>query len=930
MEEENIEQADSSQIVSLSSPKSLQSSIEPELIEDINEDHNNDLQKTPSASSDASMQYEHSTSLILTDNKRNLLEIYVDQSVPIDDSVTLSPKVDSSGLPSTNEVPDDFPSSSNEAYESKEAQDASISMQSSEVIPSASCEPSMQQGRSVSPILTANESNSREIAVEQKVTVGDSITPSPKVENNELPSTNDPDGFPSCTNEAYESKEIQDSIAPESSEVNVRVVSQSLLRSREGVQVDASCTDYDKVASETPRGILKMVKEDKDLLVHRLPKRQMSLADTRQKLPAPVSRSVSGKNLRTDKATVDTTTHIESVKVAASKFGGSINWKTRRTQPAQGNGHSVHDLDKLKNEISECKRQAEAAETAKMSVFNDLERTNKLIDELKHVLERKQAEEVDAKEDLEFFQFIVQEMEDRVVSGDSGLIKEKQKIIQVLAKLKLVKDESRKLQEDYDSLLIEQDVSIKKAQAAFTLSKETEREVEDLTLELKHLKEMLDLDRATCHDAKERKKEALTMRDMDCSTWKNNLRQAGQELNQLGNKLSSIEELKSELDTASILLLNLKNELAMCTEANPAEEAQEQGGGNHKSMQEVIPSRNELEEHRKSIAKVTDELCALKVTAATLKSELNKERVALAAMQQKETRALITIQSLKLEIKLTLQELEAVHAKAESRERMVGLPEALQDAALEAADAQEELRKTWEEIEQTKAALSAMEFKLQAVLREVEAAKESERLSLSAIRALEGTNSVISIEQDSPHQMITVDLDEYTSLLEKAHRAGALVHERTAAAIAQVEAAKASESQTLSRLDETLKALEERKQALLAATEQADRATEGKLAMEQEMRKWREEGRQRRRASEASKSDTRASKSAEIIVERSGDAKCTSKEDGCALVHPLSDASGRSSPNELVLDSKPKKARKLSFFPRVIMFLGRRRLKAAR
>ncbi|GJM84564.1 hypothetical protein PR202_ga00247 [Eleusine coracana subsp. coracana] len=856
-------------------------------MEDIDEgDHDNNPQKTPSASSEASIQQEHPTSLILDNNKSSLLEISIEQSVPIDDSVTLSSEVDRSELPS-NEIPCDFPSSSNEAFKSKEAQDDSRITQTSEVIPNANSEASMQQERPMSLVQTINKSSSQEISVQEKV-LGDSIALSQKIENNDLPSTKEvPDGFPSSVSEAYESKGTQDDpIVKESSEVNV--VSQYLLRSREEVQFDDPCADSDKVGCETRPVIPKKVKEDKSIFIQRLQKRQMSLAP-RQQVPAPVSRSVSVKNLRMDNTTVDTTTHIESVKVAASKFGGSINWKTRRAQPAQESGHRVLELDKLKNEISECKRQAEASEIAMMSVFDDLEKTNKFIDELKHVLERKQAEEVDAKEDMEFFQFIVQEIQERVVSDDSGMIEEKLKIIQernkeVVAKLKLVKDESRKLQEDCDTLLTEQAISIRKAQAAYTLSQETERQVEDLTLELKRLKEHLYLDRATLHDAEERMKEATILREIDCSIWEVNLRQAEEELKKC-EKLSSIEKLKSEFDKSSNFLLNLKNELAMCTESYPTEEALEQEGGTYKSMEKVIPPRNELEDYSKSIAK----------------------------------------------------ELEAVHAKAECRDGMVELPKIPQDAAREAdkaksvaAKAQEELRKTREEIEQIKAALSTMELKLQAVQREIEDAKESERLTLSAIREMEDTKAAVNIELGSPHQMITVDLDEYTSLSKKAHRAEALVHERTNAAIALVEAAMASKSQTLSRLDETFKALEERKQALLDATEQADRATEGKLAMEHELRKWREEGRQRRWTGEASKSKTRPSRAEEIIVERGVDAKCTSKEESCASVHPLSDASGRSSPNDLVLNVKAKKTRKLSFFPRVIMFLGRRRRKALR
>ncbi|KAL6649343.1 hypothetical protein ACP70R_013567 [Stipagrostis hirtigluma subsp. patula] len=1067
MAEKIIEEAGSSEIVS---PKSLQSSVQPEL----DEDHHNNLQKTESVDSEASVQQELPVSLMSTDNKSNLQEISVEQKVPLGDSVTLSPKADmlstsevrdglplscseayeskedqdesdnfeasihqelpmqlistdnksnlqeisveqkvligdsvtvspkadSSELLSTNEVPDGLPLSCSEAYESKEAQnendnfEALVSLMStdnksylqeisveqklpiggsvalspkadnSELLPttkvpdcflssskeayesheaqdeSANVKAPTLQERSTTLISTGNNSNLQEISVEQRVPIGDFVTLSPKADTSELLSNTEvPDGFPSPSIESCGSKEVQDdAITMEASKANAFAVSQSVFRFREGVQhaAAASVTDSNKVPCETTPAILRKVEQDRPLVVHSLHKRQMSLRDTRQKVPASVSRSVSGNFSRTDKSIVDTTTHIESVKAAASKFGGSIIWKARRTQPAQETVHVTLQLDKVKSEISECKRQVEDTEAAKVSVLNELERTKKLIEELKHVLVRQQAEEVDAKEDLQFFQFIIQETAEGVTSDDSAVVKEKLKTIQerynaVVAKLMFVKDESRRVQEDYDSLLLERNTSIRKAQAAFTMSKEAERQELDLTVELNQLKGALDLAHGICHDAKERKRGTSMARDEDCLTWENDLKQVEEELNQFNENLSSIEELKLKLATSSSLLLKLNDELA-CLEANLIEQAQDQESATHE-----FPSRNEIEEHRKNIAKAADEICALKVTAASIKSELNKEKAALASMQQKEAMASITVSSLKLEIKMSQQELEAVQAKVkECQDRMVELPKVVQDAACEAenaksmaTNAQEKLRNTKDELEQAKAALSTMALRLQAVLTDIEAAKASERLALNALRAWEGTNLAVNIEQEVSSKTITLDFYEYASLIEKSRRADELVRERTAAAVAQVEAAKESESRTISRLNEVYKTLEERKRALLAATEQAERATEGKLAMEQELRKWREENRKRREAGEVSKSEAKLN-AAEIVVERRGDTKGTLKEDSCASVHPVSDVSGRSSPNDLAVHAKAKKVKKLPFFPRVIMFLARRRLKAAK
>ncbi|CAM0871849.1 unnamed protein product [Alopecurus aequalis] len=869
-----------------------------------------DSQSFPSSSNDVDESEE-----AINDNKTNLQEILVEQKAPIGGSRTSSSELDNSGLPSIKEGSQSLPSASNEVDKSKES-------------------------------LNGNKSNLQEFSVEEKAPVGGSITGSSEINNSGLPLIEeDSHSFPSACNEVDDSKEAINDLMQSSVE-NTQAMSQTTVSSREyvhcaplhKVQDGASCSDSEKTACEATPAILAKVKEEKTRGMHRWSERQMSLQGTRQKVPAPVRRLNSVNYLRQE-AFVDTSKPIESVKIAASKFGGSINWRTRRTQSLQVKDHVEPEVGMLKNEISKCKQQAEAAEAAKLSAFNEIERTKKLIEDLKRDLERAQQEEAHAKEDLDIFQFIVPEMEEGVSSDDSVAGKEMLKNIQerhkvLVSKLNLVNDELKRVQEDYDSLLIEQGISIGKSRAAIIVSKETERQVEELSVELNKLKEVLDLARATCHDAEEHKVCTSLTRDEDRLKWEKDLREAEEELSQLDKKLSSVKDLKSKLEASSNLLVQHNEELAAYVEEKQIEEAQEQGNKTHETMQEeIILSRNEVDEHLKSIDKVRCEICALKVAAASLQSELSKEKEALVTTRKLEAMASTTISSLKVDIKLAQQELEAVQAKEKkSRDRMSKLPRILQAAAQEADEAKsvatkarEMLRMNEEEMEQAKAGLSTMEFRLQAALKETEAAKESERLSLDALRALEESELAMGIADP---QMITLEFSEHTSLIEKSHQAEELVQEKTSWATAQVKMAKESESLVLSRLTEVHKVLEERKQALLAAQKQADSATEGKVAMEQELRTWREEHGQRRKADEALKSEAKASNALAIIVQCKGDTKGTSKEDSSALVHPLSDTSARSSPADLALHGKANRTKKPPFFRRMMMFLARKRLKA--
>ncbi|KAI4328002.1 hypothetical protein L6164_020402 [Bauhinia variegata] len=565
------------------------------------------------------------------------------------------------------------------------------------------------------------------------------------------------------------------------------------------------------------------------------------------------------KHVNATKGAIDTSTPFHSVKAALSKFDGSIDWKARHRTQSMERRKLLEILGKAE-ETPDQKKQSKAVES-------DLDKTTKLLVELKDNLERAQREESQVKQQSESARLKVEQMEQEIANEASLLAKAQLEVDEVWlreseSRLESMNEELEALHAEYASLVTERDLAVRKAEEDAAASEEVEQSVED-------------------------------------------------DLKSLNQQASSVKDLKSKLDAASYLLLKLKADFPAYMESNLKQEGDEE-------------RRKALEEVKLNTEKATAEVNCLKEAAMSLKAELEHEKSILTTIRQRKGMAPNAVASVEAEPDKARSEIALVQMEKETTEKMIELPEKLQQAAQEAEQAKSfaqaaniELSKAKEEAEQAKAGASTIETRLLAAQKEADAAMVSEKLATEGTKALQGNELATNNNDSDSSSMVTLLMDEYLKLSKQAQEAEEHANIRIAAANSQIEAAKESELRSLEKLEDLEKELAARQESLKVATEKAEKAKEGKLGVEQELRKWRDEQKQQRKAEELNQ--------VMVSQNKSFDKTRASAIPGDGLTKEMAKSSSLTSQTGATQEAKTKKKKKKSFFRGIAMFLAKRK-----
>ncbi|KAG5132533.1 hypothetical protein JHK82_023721 [Glycine max] len=316
---------------------------------------------------------------------------------------------------------------------------------------------------------------------------------------------------------------------------------------------------------------------------------------------------------------------------------------------------------------------------------------------------------------------------------------------------------------------------------------------------------------------------------------------------------SFYENAKEEAQNKLITLKNeYEPELTQSLEAKLAETSeeiqvlQEQMKEAHASeMDSVRRITLEIKEATKTLQEVAEEETSLRNLVDSLSTELEQVKKEQEELKEKEKAA----EALAVDLTDQLQSKPGDTMEKES-DKIDEIELKIKHLSFETETArreEEEMRSKTQELKQeaekSKAVAEELEKKLELYLKQAEGAKASEQRAIEEMKMMSdsdnNTQDTVSVADSNGKIVLTVD--EFAALSGKIKESEDMIDRTETAAMAQVEAINTRRNEVDRKVEANLKAIEEIKAATDMALRNAEMADSAKVAVEGELRKWRQE-----------------------------------------------------------------------------------------